>query len=243
MNSSRSPIWAAVLLLVLTSTAHAGIFDRLFGKKSDDESAEVSQQDADSGLKAALAQGVEFAIERLGKTDGFLGDEVVKIGVPDQLESLAKAAKKLGGKKYVKEFETTMNRAAEAAVPITADVFGEAIRAMTLEDALAIVRGPDDAATQYFRNTSGEVLAEKVLPIVADATQKTGVTKSYKSLEDRAGGILGKFMDTEDADLDQYITDKALDGLFYYIAVEEKKIRNDPVARTTDILQRVFGGG
>lgn len=242
MNTARVQIWGAVLLLAAASTAHAGIFDRIFGKKSDDEVTEVTEQDADSGLKAALAQGVEFAIARLGKTDGFLGDEVVKIGVPDRLESLAKAASKLGGKKYVKEFETTMNRAAEAAVPVTADVFGEAIKSMTLEDALAIVRGPDDAATQYFRETSGEVLAEKVLPIVADATQKTGVTKSYKSLEDRAGGILGKFMDSDDTDLDKYITDKALDGLFHYIAVEEKKIRNDPVSRTTDILKRVFGG-
>lgn len=242
MTRSREQIWILVLLLAMGSVAQAGIFDRLFGKKSDDEKAEVSEDEADTGLKAALGQGVEYAIARLGKTDGFLADEMVKIGVPEQLESIAKAARKLGGKKYVKEFEATMNRAAEAAVPVTAEVFGEAIKAMTLEDALAIVRGPDDAATQYFRETSGEVLAEKVLPIVADATQKTGVTKSYKSLEDRAGGILSKFIDKDDTDLDKYITDKALDGLFYYIAVEEKKIRNDPVSRTTDILQRVFGG-
>jgi len=132
-----------------------------------------------------------------------------------------------------------MTHAAEQAVPLAANVFAGAITNMTVTDAKAILTGPDDAATQYFRKTSEARLREKFLPIVRDATAKTGVTAAYKNLIQQAGPMAA-FLGADAGDLDGYITQKALDGLFQMIAVEEKNIRQNPVARTTDLLKRVF---
>jgi hypothetical protein len=150
------------------------------------------------------------------------------------------ALRAVGQNQLADEFVATMNHAAEQAVPVAANVFAGAITNLTVDDAKSILTGPNDAATQYFRKTSGTQLHAQFLPIVQQATAKTGVTAAYKNLLQKAGpvaSLLGK----DAGDLDGYVTTKALDGLFKMVAAEEQKIRANPVARTTDLLQKVFG--
>ena len=224
-----------------------------------------------AGLKEALAQGVQTAVEQLGQTDGFLGESLVRIPVPEKMDMVAQTARKLGQGQYVDQFVTSMNRAAEKAVPEAAEILGNAIRAMSVEDAARIVNGPDDAATQYFRKTSESALADRFLPIVKDATDSVGVTSAYKSLTAQVGGQAAGETDGESGeetggqtagmiggiakavgvpglgemgqglDLDQYVTNQALDGLFTYIAKEERRIRENPLARSSELLEKVFG--
>lgn len=206
----------------------------------------LQAKDADSaasGVKEALARGVESAIAKLGREDGFLRDEAVRIALPGKLDKVADTARKLGQGKYVDRLETTMNRAAEAAVPAAADIFGDAIRAMSVRDALGIVTGGEHAATDYFRKTSGAALRERLLPIVARSTDQEGATQAYKKLMDKSGGLLGKLGGGhQDAlDLDGYVTDRALDGLFHYIGQQEASIRSNPVATGSALLKSVFG--
>jgi len=203
--------------------------------------ADASQ--AAAGIKETLSRSVESAIEQLGKPDGFLADQAVRIAVPDQLQSVAKAARKLGQGKYVDQLETAMNHAAEQAVPAAAEIFGDAIRAMSVQDAVGIVGGKQDAATAYFRRTSGDALRQKMLPLVKQATDSAGVTKAYKQLTEKGGGMLGNLGASKDKlDIDRYVTDKALDGLFHTIAEQEAAIRENPVATGSALLKSVFGG-
>jgi hypothetical protein len=202
----------------------------------------LSQDEVSAGLKEALEVGVDKAIGYLGQDGGFLNDAQVKIPLPSMLQQLDTGLRAMGKGDLADEFVATMNHAAEQAVPKTAGIFGDAIGKLTLEDARAILNGPDDAATQYFRQTSGEELAAAVLPVVEQATEKTGVTAAYKQLV-AGSGVLGNFMDSSSLDLDRYVTDKTLDGLFVKLAQEEKLIRQNPVARSTDLLKQVFGAG
>ncbi len=199
----------------------------------------LTQEEMVRGLREALSKGVGQAVATLGKDGGFLNNAAVKIPMPPQLQTVEKTLRRLGQDKIADEFVATMNHAAEQAVPLAANVFAGAITNMTVTDAKAILTGPDDAATQYFRKTSEARLREKFLPIVRDATAKTGVTAAYKNLIQQAGPMAA-FLGADAGDLDGYITQKALDGLFQMIATEEKNIRQNPVARTTDLLKRVF---
>lgn len=202
----------------------------------------ITQKDAGQGIRAALGQGVETAIAQLGKQDGFLADQAVKILVPKKLRKLTDMAKSLGAGKYVDSFETSMNRAAEKAVPQAASILGDSIRNMSLDDALALVRGGDTSATDYFRKSSSDKLREAFLPIVKQTTESSGVTKNYKRLIDKTGEM-GGLLSPEDLDLDDYVTQKTMDGLFHYIGEQEKAIRKDPVGQASDLLRRVFGKG
>ncbi len=202
----------------------------------------LSQDQVSAGLKEALEVGVDKAIGYLGQDGGFLNDAQVKIPLPSMLQQLETGLRAMGKGDLADEFVATMNHAAEQAVPKTAEIFGDAIGKMTMEDARAILDGPDDAATQYFRQNSGEQLSAAILPVVEQATEKAGVTSAYKQLV-AGSGVLGNFMDTSSLDLDRYVTDKALDGLFVKLAQEEKLIRQNPVARSTDLLRQVFGAG
>lgn len=193
-----------------------------------------------AGLKEALAQGAESAVNALGQTDGFFGNSNVKIPMPEQLQQLDSVLRSLGQSKYSDEFVLTMNRAAESAVPEASAIIGDAIRQMTVKDAQQILNGPDDAATQYFRRVGEERLTKKMRPIVTDATSRAGATQAYKRVVDKAG-IAASLLGRETPDLDGYVTDKALDGLFFMVAQEEKRIRENPVARSTDLLKKVFG--
>lgn len=203
--------------------------------------AALTQGEMSGGLKEALAQGVEWSVNALGREDGFLGDERVRIPMPKPLRMVEQGARALGQDRYADEFITTMNRAAERAVPEAASILADAIRAMTVQDAAGILSGPDDAATRYFRRTSGETLEQRFLPIVREATSRSGVTVAYKNLVGKGGGMMGGLVDTRSLDLDRYVTEKTLDGLFTYIALEEKRIRENPLARGSDLLKKVFG--
>lgn len=246
-GKNRLPVLAVIIsaLFFMASVAQAdwkGLFDKFLKGETAEKVAEsaLSNSDIVAGLKEALANGVETSINTLGKTDGFLADELVRIAMPESLKSVEQLARQTGQGHYVDEFVTTLNRAAEQAVPEASSILGDAIRVMSVTDAKGILNGPDNAATEYFRNSSGEKLAEKFLPIVQQATGQAGVTSAYKSLMGQAGGLLGGFLNTEAMDLDKYVTDKAMDGLFKYIAIQEQQIRENPTARTTDILKKVF---
>lgn len=243
MNVTMRLLLAA--LLAASCGAHAGLKDKLGSLLGDDQDSEQQSELGEGqmadGLREALSKGVKVAIETLGREDGFWGDELVRIPIPDSVAPLAKTARRLGADRYVDDFQQTMNRAAEQAVPAAADIFSGAIEQMTIEEAAKIVSGPDDAATEYFRRTSEPALIERLLPIVREATESTGVTASYKKLQSKGGGMFGSLIDSEDTDLDRFITDKALDGLFHYVARQEKLIREDPLARTSDLLKAVFG--
>ncbi|PLX59898.1 DUF4197 domain-containing protein [Sedimenticola selenatireducens] len=210
--------------------------------KSDTSTATtaLSNEQIIQGLKDALSVGTEKAIALLGRPGGYLNDAQVKIPLPDGLKSVAKGLRAIGQDELVDEFETTMNRAAEKAVPETVSIFGDTIRQMSLEDARGILNGGDTAATEYFKNKGSGRLSEAILPIVQEATKQAGVTSSYKDLVGQVG-FLGSYVDMDSLDLDKYVTAKALDGLFLKLAEQEQLIRNDPVARTTDILKTVFG--
>jgi Protein of unknown function (DUF4197) len=201
----------------------------------------VTEADASGGIKEALALGVKRSIARLGKTDGFFGDQLVRIAMPKKVRRLADAARALGANAQVDAFELSLNRAAEKAMPLAADVFADAVRQMTVQDAFAIVRGDSDAGTQFFRRVTEEKLREKFLPVVSRATSEVGVTQRYKELT--AKSAISKLLgDRQDINLDQYVTEKSLDGLYYYIGEEEKSIRKNPLQQGTNLLRRVFGG-
>lgn len=202
----------------------------------------LSNDEVIGGLRQALAQGAESAVSNLGKPDGFLRNAAVKIPVPDRLQSVESVLRTLGQGRYADEFIETMNRAAESAVPEAGPILGDAIRGMSIEEGRKILSGPDDAATQYFRKVGDKRLTERMLPIVEKATSKAGVTSAYKNALEQAGPA-ASLIDTSSLDVDKYVTEKALDGLFLLIAAEEKRIRDNPVARSTDLLKKVFGGG
>lgn len=195
-----------------------------------------------AGLKEALAQGVTTAISSLGRTNGFWSNAAVRVPLPKNLAKAEGTLRKLGMGARVDEFQLALNRAAEQAVPQVANVFGDAVRQMSLADARAILQGEQDAATQYFRRTAGTALEAKVRPYVEATTQKVGVTQKYKSLMSDYGPLLERAGFT-DTDLDGYVTGKAIDGLFFQIAAEEARIRRDPRARATELMRRVFGAG
>ncbi len=238
-------VFGAILLTIVNigtaSADFSSLLKQLTGTDSQSSTVSaLSNSEMVGGLKEALAQGVRTAVKSLGKTDGYLGAADVRIPLPDTLSKIEGALRAVGQDALADEFVTTMNRAAEQAVPEAAEIFGNAISKMTLDDAKKILNGPDDAATDYFRRTSGEALVDRMHPIVASATDKVGVTSSYKSMMAKAG-ILAQFMDTKDLDLDRYVTGKAVDGLFKRVADEEKQIRQDPLARSTDLMKKVFG--
>jgi hypothetical protein len=190
---------------------------------------------------------VQHAVTNLGHDGGFLTNLDVKIPIPAKLQSVEKTLRFLKQDKMADEFVATMNHSAEQAVPQAAGVFGDAIKAMSIQDAKNILTGTNNAATQYFRRVTQTNLFAKFLPIVKQATDQTGVTSAYNRFMEKASqnnplGSLGEsLLGAESVDLDSYVPGKALDGLFTMIAQEEARIRQNPVARTSELLQKVFG--
>jgi Protein of unknown function (DUF4197) len=247
MKSALKGLLAVGILVTLTASG-ASLLDLLKPKSTTQAPAAVSSLSDDQvvgGLKEALGKGVQQAVTTLGKQNGFLGDAAVKIAMPSSLQNVEKGLRMAGQGALVDEFVTTMNRAAEQAVPEAAAVLGDSVRQMTIADAKSILTGSNTAATDYFRRTSETALRERLLPIVQGATAKAGVTSSYKKMTSKAGGALGPLsgalLGGQMPDLDGYITGKALDGLFLKIAEQETLIRQNPVARTSDLLKQVFG--
>lgn len=200
---------------------------------------DLTAKDAVAGLKTALEKGSQAAVASLGRNDGFLGNPRVKIPLPASLERAESLLRRFGMGRYADELVVGMNRAAEAAVPEARALLADSIRRMTLQDAKGILNGGDTAATDYFRRTTREQLHARFLPIVERATAKVQLAQTYDQYAGAAAsfGLLKK----EDADLDAYVTAKALDGLYLMIAEEERKIRKDPVGAGSAILRKVFG--
>jgi hypothetical protein len=199
----------------------------------------ITNQEAVSGLKTALEKGSQAAIATLGKTDGFFGNAQVKIPLPASLQSAEKMMRRFGMGKQADELILTMNRAAEAAVPEARQLFVNSVKKMTVHDAKGILQGGDTAGTAYFRRTTEGDLRTRFLPIVKKATAKVGLAQQYNEYAQKGAsfGLVKK----EDANLDNYVTQKALDGLFVMVAEEEKRIRKDPVRAGTEIARKVFG--
>jgi hypothetical protein len=218
--------------------------------------ASLPNSDIAAGLKEALAKGTTGAINSLGRNGGLWNNSKVRIPLPGKLEQAGELARQLGQGAKVDAFELSLNRAAEKAVPEVADIFGDAIRKMTLSDARGILTGGDHAATDFFRRVAGDALTARIHPIVVTATDSVGVTQKYKAFTSgSSGGALGGALGSLSAlggksktggnslDLDDYVTQKTMDGLFTTIAEQEQSIRQNPAARTSDLLKKVFGGG
>lgn len=204
-------------------------------------SSRLSNSDIAAGLRQALSVGAERAVAILGRSGGYLDDPQVRIPLPGVLQTAAKGFRMFGQDQLVDDFETTVNRAAERAIPQTLDIVKATVRDMTLKDVRAILNGPDDSATRFLREHAGEQLQQAIRPIVAEATEASGATAAYKRLANQLGSGQGGWMDGGVLDLDGYVTEKTLDGLYLKLADEERQIRHDPVARSTDLLKKVFG--
>ncbi len=224
----RNAIFAVFSALVLTwSAAAVGQLDR------------ITNQDAVAGLKAALEKGSQAAVAELGKSDGFLGNAKVKIPLPDSLTRAEALMRRIGMGKYADELIVAMNRAAEAAVPEARQLLVDSVRKMTVQDAKGVLTGGDTAGTEYFKRTTTEQMHKRFLPIVKKATAKVGLAQKYNEYAGR-GAELG-LVKKEQANLDEYVTQRALDGLYLMVAEEEKKIRRDPVGTGSAIIKKVFG--
>ena len=199
----------------------------------------LSSNDTASGLKEALTRGSEMAVGQLGKKDGFLGDKRVRIPLPESARSVEKAMRTFGMKKQADELIETMNRAAEMAVVEAKPILTNAVKNMSFDDARGILTGGDEAATRYFRRTTSNDIAAKFLPIVKKATAKVDLAGQYNQYAGQAAKL--GLLDKKDADLDTYVTHKAMDGLFLMIAEQEKAIRKDPVGTGSAMLKKVFG--
>jgi len=203
------------------------------------ELADISNADATKALRSALEKGALAAIGRLGATDGFLGNDQVRIPLPRALQDAVPLLRTLGQGGKIDELVTAMNRGAEAAVPLARDLLVHAVQTMTVQDAKTILQGGDTAVTTFFESKSRSTLAVKFLPIVTQATQRVDLATKYNALAGR-GAELG-LVKPADARIEQYVTDKALDGLYFMIAQEEKQIRQNPAAAGSALLGKVFG--
>ena len=199
----------------------------------------ISNQDATTGLREALVSGAQYAVDALGRKDGFFGNGKVKIPLPESAQKAEKLMRQFGMSKQADELILTINRAAEAAVPEAKALLVDAVRKMSVQDAKAILTGGQDSATQYFKRTTSDQLRAKFLPIVQKATAKVQLAQKY----DEYAGKGAKFglVKKEDAHLETYVTQKALDGLFVMVAEQEAKIRQNPAQAASGILKKVFG--
>ncbi len=200
---------------------------------------DLSATDTSSGLKEALTRGADIAVSQLGKKNGFLGDKRVKIPLPKSAQTAEKMMRTFGMKKQADELIETMNRAAEMAVVEAKPILTNAVKSMSFDDARGILTGGDDAATQYFKRTTSKDIGAKFLPIVKTATAKVDLAGQYNKYAGQAAKL--GLMSEQDADIDTYVTQKAMDGLFLMIAEQEKAIRKDPIGTGSNLLKKVFG--
>ena len=200
---------------------------------------ELTQREALAGLRTALERGARSAVATLGRVDGFLGNPQVKIPLPESLQRPEKMARRLGLGKHADELIVTMNRAAEAAVPEARRLLIDAAKKMTVQDAKAVLTGGETAGTDYFRRSSHIALHDRFLPIVKKATAKVGVAQKYHEYAGQAAQL--GLIKAEHANLDEYVTLRALDGLYFMLGEEEKKIRKDPAGAAKSIIRKVFG--
>lgn len=200
--------------------------------------ASITNTEAAAGLRQALEQGVQTAVASLGKPDGFLGNAQVKIPLPPSLARIESGMRMFGLGAQADELITTMNRAAEMAVPEARVLLVDAVKKMSLQDAKGILTGGEGSATAYFRRTTSDQLTARFLPIVKQATGKLQLAETYNGLAGQAASF--GVVKAEDANLDQYVTRKALDGLFLMVAEQENAIRRDPVGSAAGVVRKVF---
>ena len=217
---------ASLAALVVSSASAAGLDD-------------ITNREAINGLKQALTNGAQAAVAKLGKEDGFLGDPRIKIPLPPSMKRAEAVMHSIGAGKQADDLVLRMNRAAEAAVPQAKPLLVDAAKKMTVQDAKGILTGGQDSATQYFKRTTSEPLAQKFKPIVVKAMAKVKLAEKYDEIA--ASGAKFGLVKEQDANLEDYVTRKALDGLFVGIADEEKKIRENPNAAASSIVKKVFG--
>lgn len=200
--------------------------------------ADLSSTEANQGLRTALERGALSAVGLLGRPGGFLDNPKVRIPLPGFLEDAAKLLKAIGQKKRVEELEVAMNRAAEAAVPLAKELLLNAVKTMTVTDAKNILTGGPTSVTSFFADKTREPLFVRFLPVVTQATRKVALAEKYNQL---VGKVPGGLIRKEDATIEQYVTRKSLDGLYFMIGEEEKSIRQNPVATGNALLAKVFG--
>lgn len=226
MKKLLAPVFALFLMLT-AAVAQAGALDA------------ISAGDASAGVKEALAKGADYAVASLGKDGGFLGNSKVKIPLPGYLQKAESGLRMFGLGKQADQLVETMNHAAENAVAEAKPILTDAIKKMSVQDAKGILTGGDDSVTQYFKRTSTEQLTARFMPIVQASTKKLQLAEQYNSFAGKAASA--GLVDKKDADLDGYVTQKAMDGLFLMVAEEEKKLRANPVGAGSDLLKKVFG--
>lgn len=192
-----------------------------------------------AGLRDALKVGSERVVAQVGTAEGFNADPEIHIPLPENMQSVQRALSRIGLSSMVDDLELKLNRAAEAAAPQAKQLFWDAITQMSLEDVQAIYKGPKDAATQYFRRTMSDPLRDTMRPVVDQTLQQVGAVRAYDQTIARYKDI--PFVPDVKADLSNHVLDRALDGIFLYLAREEAAIRDQPIKRTTDILKKVFG--
>lgn len=224
---------------VLSGTAVAALLLMAHAQARALSLDDLSNTEASQGLKAALEKGALVAVGLLGRPDGFLGNPQVRIELPGFLKSAGKLLKTLGQGKRVDELVTAMNRAAEAAVPMAKDLLVSAVRSMSVADAKNILSGGDTSVTTFFAQKTRDPLAVRFLPVVTEATRKVDLASKFNAVAAKASGF--GLVKKEDANIEHYVTDKSLDGLYFMIGEEEKKIRQDPVGAGSAILKKVFG--
>jgi hypothetical protein len=227
------------LAVVPASPGHAQWGDMLKSFKNALGVGGLTQEEIIAGLKEALRVGTGNAVEKVSKVGGYYNNPNIRIPLPEPVQKVEKVLRLAGLGSQVDAFDKSMNRAAEHAAPEAKSLFWNAIKTMTFSDARKILNGRENEATLYFKDKTWDRLEALAKPIVHDAMGEVGVTRAYQNLEARARTV--PLAGNLSFDLDQYVTQKTLDGLFFMLAEEERKIREDPAARTTELLKKVFG--
>lgn len=244
VTGGRAIVAVAAVMLGLAPAAPAGAIDLL---KSIEEavgglggpSGDLSDQEIGDGLSEALRVGTERVVAQVGATDGYNLDPDIHLPLPGALKDVQKVLKSIGMSDMADDLELRLNRAAEAAAPEAKELFWQAIGEMSFEDVQRIYSGPDDAATRYFQDKMTPALSERMRPVVEHSLADVGAIQSYDKMMKQYESV--PFVPDAKADLTSYVVERAMDGIFHYVAIEEAAIRNDPAARTTELLQKVFG--
>lgn len=245
----RAAALASIVLVAVdgSALAQSSLFDKAkkaIGSLGDAAPGGVSGLSTDeiaAGLREALRVGTSRVVEQVGTVDGFNGDQNIRIPLPGPLKDVQSMLKRVGMADMADDLELRLNRGAEAAAPAAKDLFIQAVSEMSLEDVQQIYEGPDDAATQYFKGKMSPALAQRMEPVVNESLADVGALKSYDAMMSQYKSI--PLVPDVKSDLTTYVVDRAMEGIFYYVAEEEAAIRNNPAARTTDLLKKVFGGG
>lgn len=236
---------AVATFLIMQQPCQAGLLDNVFREALPQDQSQVSLENSTvvKGLKEALAKGTERAVTEVAKPDGYFGNQLIKIMLPDKIQTAANVLATLGYQQQVDAVVLSMNRAAEKAAPKAAAIFGNAIRQMSFEDAKGIINGGETAATEFFAKKTRAQLFNAFKPSVVKSMDQVGTARVYKEMVGKYDvAPVAALAGIPSLDLDSYVTNKALDGLFTMVAAEEKKIRTNPAARTTDLLRKVFSG-